>query len=830
MARSKLFRNNLSGLENQARELKVHLFNSIVRGSQINTSDIQSFQSFVNNLLQEWSAVASETMGTLRSIPKDITLDRRLYNIEYDYMRPFIHSQHDYASMLQFAQGMLSGIEEGKFKTNDSFEHFFDHTVILAFNNQATSLDELVDSVLSGETLRTSVSEVDGTDLQMFLKLRHGNDLFNSRDRVELYQALSATLSYVAYNPSFKSKVSESNKPQFISFINSLVEYIKYTIVAYMSRIMIISEYVLAFSVLVKNDVPEQFDESTTYVLNTMLRNVDSGAPSEVEFDNISTIAPKDPSSILQSPGNEIVFDETYLGKYIGRFSSAMTKLGVPMRLGPEPFDPSKSKIFASIKDNPLFGLTHHRQVRDEIPDTQSRFNDHSMRLFYTLKETLHNRYVGFNGTTTARNEIWEVFRNYKFGSTSGELKESLKEVFYLVKYAYDLLHMNMSIRSTLEHEHMTQSQPLGFRSIMSGASKFLHDLYREYMLIISMKAAWLERRISELNGDTLTSMFNIDSTFKNSDNRLNTDPHDFMEVIISNKSRTPIDDNEMNSMIVPKMEYHLMYDEYLRTLPLFEDNQYLSESLGDSLSELYKKIVAFIQKYWEKFKAFIQGQQFSSAKKWVEENKSKLSGLSFPEGPPMNILPYRDNISLPGGLSSLREGLKNFNPDNQNVREFIESLYPEGMAEWFSGDEKSAKTKYMNAVLFNVAEGTSEDVKQVPLNRSDIPNKMNVWIATTTAFDPSQLESINSEIKGAVDAINQKIKEKINSDVDDATKARFNEMTQGINRAITRLWLPVTVYIMRAMTDQYKYIKEAYGLAGKPEPAEQSSGTTDNL
>jgi hypothetical protein len=312
----------------------------------------------------------------------------------------------------------------------------------------------------------------------------------------------------------------------------------------------------------------------------------------------------------------------------------------------------------------------------------------------------------------------------------------------------------------------------------------------------------------------------------------------------------------------LPIFEAYEMYDDYLRAQPAFANDWYLKEitdneapseiplkdkvveKTSNAISSIINKLRAIIKSLWNRMEAFYKGKSFGNAKKWVTENEKALRNLQFPADAKIEILPYKDDISLPEGFSKLKEGLMAFKEDDvkdaKSIQNYLQTLYPSPeIAKWFADDPegKVSAQKYMNLILFD--EGSDKPKDPVVVTGPEIAKKMDDWINTIKGSDAilASFKKINDDIDNAVGSINSKIVNITNANkkaaeqnvknndpnkpqdqnaqvtptVDNA--ALLEDAGKRITSAISRLWAPISPMVIRAMTNEYTYIKTAYSL-----------------
>jgi len=166
-----------------------------------------------------------------------------------------------------------------------------------------------------------------------------------------------------------------------------------------------------------------------------------------------------------------------------------------------------------------------------------------------------------------------------------------------------------------------------------------------------------------------------------------------------------------------------------------------------------------------------------------------------------------------------------------------------------------------MNLILFD--EGTNKPKTPIVITGPDLTKKFHMWVNTMKETDTTQagFKKINDDINNAVGSIDTKIVSITNQNkaadakpvppdagsvdaskadqLDDPKNPKPNvdpkpvvskedlvkEASAKISVAISRLWAPLAPMIIRAMMNQYGYIKAAYGLVQATHQAHTPEG-----
>lgn len=836
----------------EVSKVKTEMFRTVVmgKGGDLDRSILKRFETYVNDFLRYWSEYANGLKSAIRAArindcEKDITV------IEYGYIKRFIYSSYDYASILQFVDGMLKGVKSGDMENPADIDDFKNHTIDMAFAHQDPNVAGLLDSVLSDQ-VRMVQGKANILDVKTFDTVRNYNELFPFRDRPELYRAITKTLEYITTN---NITLNGGNVRLLIAMVNNIGEYITYSLAAYASRIFIISKYAEPFincSHLGDNAVTESTDPRIPLMYTS-------------EDPNGATC------TVLHNTDELIVKDHQRLNELAKRLHEFLKLIGTEsmfkdLNLSQNDFHVDKkfmkdNKLIDKLKDNVLwdFFINHtyaryHNNRETDISETK-----------YKVHDIMYNNLNGILGTNSSKADFLLIIQNAEYGTSLRDYQNLAKD---LAAITVDLGARISRILDTNSWEmkdamHDNTFKP-GPRKMIMETMRMLQELYEEVMFALFQKALYIERKINQLRASDIKKTIDI-TTLNVPDLKSDLDDTNAMMLSVPHTTREAFTEN-VDLYALPVFEGYELYDEYLRSQPAFSNDWYLKEvaeepvdqsttmkdkfvdKAGDAISTIINKLRAIIKALWERVQSFYNSQSFGMAKNWVLKNEEVLRSMQFPADAKLEILPYKDNITLPQGFSNLQKNLSAFNEKSvesaDSVQKYLRNLYPnDQVAQWFADDPegKVAAQKYMNLILFD--EGSDQPKKPVVITGAEIAKKVDMWINTIKASDATlkEFKKINDDINNAVGSINSKIvnisnqnkavqQSTGNAKSTDASKAGntddLNKQQAGVDKtallsdasaritsAINRLWSPVSPIIIRATMNQYGYIKTAYSL-----------------
>ena len=866
-------KNSISELIDEASKVKAELFKRFIMKKEFESQNLKQFETYVNEFLRFWCDYANGLKYAMRAVEVD-NCEEGLNVIEYGYIKGYIYGSYDYASVLQFADGVIKGIKDGKFEKPSDIDDFRDHTAYMAFNRLDPTTAGLLTSVLSDE-LETVSRKAEILDLKMFEAVRNYNDLFGYRDRPELYRAITKMLQYITTTGDILPNSDDHTRMRlFISMINNIVEYITYSLTVYATRIYVTSKYAEPFI-------------GCNHTGDTAL--TESVSLTDISEDPNGAVC-----SVFHNTDELIVKDPKRYRELIDRIDEFLTLIGSGTIFKDENKNYREFNIDMKWKnDNELYNLLKVNPFYNFFTNAGwfdfSRDRETSMvEMNNTLKVLMYNGKPGAEVSITPRNEFLNIIRKVEYGSTLKDYQKLARDVSVIAIDIADKIRQAMNDKSwQLEDELTGGHWKPGTRKAVAECIKFLIDIYEETLFVFIQKAGYIERRVNQLRSSDVKKTIDITSlNIPGITSDISAD--DSMMLSIPTTSKMLVENVDMFAR--PIFESYEMYDDYLRSLPEFTNDAYLKEvsitpspstsmkdkfidKAGTAISTVINKLKSLLQALWQRVQAFWNSKSFALSKKWVIENEEMLNAMQFPADAKIEVLPYKDDINLPKGFENLQKNLMNFNEQSvaspDALQKYLATLYPSAeIAKWFADDTdgKTAAQQYMNLILFD--EGSNKPKDPIVITGADIGKKMLIWINTVKESDATQagFKKINDDIDNAVGSIKSKLVAMSNqskqnaasqqapdtsstnaadaSKVDDPTKNPKPQPQQAtpptnpanplddasvrISSAISRVWAPVAPMIIRAMMNQYGYIKAAYSLGQssaqghKPEGAAQ--------
>lgn len=850
------FQESISNLRAEASKLKTEIFKTTVMKKDLDQKVVNRFNGCVNDFLRYWSEYAEEFQKKM----KDCKAVPGLGTIEYNDVKEWVYGNYDYASILPFADGVVQGVTSGEFDDPDDVEDFFDHTVKKAFNDMAGSVASLVEKAVGYRPHPATQM-----DVKMFNAIASYNKLFDSRARTELYKAITKTVEYFTMDIGAKRFPDQKDVKMFVSMINNVVEYIMFSLVVYATRIYIIQIYSREFvfsSVRREHGMVAAVNESA----NHGDKKDDEAKPKKVDVPSVKDTVVSDhkfvPVQVFHT-ANENTFKDIDQGREIikvfndfitqicGNSFSTMNNisdLDTPWVIT----DILKDNIFIqNLKDNPLYSFIQGRAHSIYRGSSEANI----IELHQVLKEMLYNKAQGMEGTSSPKQELLHVIR----GTTIDDTLKGYQKLASDFTSASILIlsYARRSLNDIIEWKKYEKDSPqcnTTTDSLASECMRMLADFYREVAGAIYQRGMDLELHINDLHSAEIKNIigsFNFKVTSDLSSNNV-------MMSAVPDTTRLPIE--MMDGYDIPSFEAMEMYDEWARSLPGMENVWYYNEAVD--ISSLVNALIAKIRGWFKRVSDFINDKRFEAAAKWVTDHEKDLMSMDY-SGGKMEVLPYKVTVTIPDAIKGLVQDLANFDvstiKSQTDLDNFIKSLYGnDTIYGWFNAqgsDPKAGARMYRNYILFqDLNEVNDQDPKMVPLDGANIQKNMKYWIETVkdyknflagvkqisdglernvnnvkaklanirttqnNASEPPKESSSEKDKSGAIQAADQanNIQNQSSNQESENNKALYDRLMTELTLAMERLWGSCTGMFISYISNEYKYLQEAYSIGRK--------------
>lgn len=847
------FIDQIQRISSQSAVVKQEIFKSMMQKKYIDKQKIKIYLSFVSDFLKFWEDYSTDLQEKISRT----TGIEGVCTIKYQDIKDFIYANYDYASIIPYVDGLIKGIESSKFKEPEDVNDFFVHTVSKAYDELPDSIAGLLDHVTGESIFFDKNFRSDKYEAKMFETVKSYKKMFNTTSRTVLYKAITKAIEFIT-DEEAAVKLGSKTPRLYVSVVNNIIEYISYSMAVYAVRIYTISCYAYPYiDSEVRTATPVAMKEATEEKeLPTINNDLDSVSltimheADEAKYKNIENIKEliQLMNKFIASLGADSMLGTR--GLTYGRYYSKIDMVAEPNNFGEKLIH---NDLFIFL-DTGIDCYTSSPKEKDMIETNQ------------VIKSMLYNNKQGLGGTFTHKQELLHIIRGVSCDNTIKgyqKLAVSLAKLnFFITGRIEDgIKYVNRWKDENYPHKEMIS---IGTQNAVKETLKMYNELYGDVVAAVIQKAKEIEKgynAITVKQSDAISKSLDLDITAGG------------ITSVVPDTTRMPIDLINMYSL--PAFEEMQMYDDYLKSLPMFESDMYFSEALN--ISGVMNKIISFIANPFKKFSAFYKNEKVKKALDWVAKNKSKIEHTNLEAYIGKEMLPYPEikdkskSIDPTKGYKNLVANIGNYKPEDPNfdLDKYITSLYPsKTVQEWFN-DPKTGSIKYHNYIKFNQDENSASDQVQsgVKLTKENVVNAINGCISSIEGLEKvyASLDQTKRELDGKVNEIknkvvaatnkqggNEPVKDNVEQEKDnkDSNQNKPGENTQdtqqkseqsgndaankmqsstnsnpdsvlpAIETAIQRLWNPIGTILVDTITDQYKHIKAAYeaGNAGSSE------------
>ena len=833
--------NRIHAMVREGSKLKNEIFKSVIMMKDLDKKVIQLYLGYVNSFLKYWDEYSS----TLQEEMKTSNGVEGVRSIPYERVRDYVYAKNDYASVLEFVDGLIKLVENGKCESIEDIEDFMDHTLSKAFPSREAEVGGLLDNVL--DTGKDGFMIITDKSAASKYNTTKSYNIFDRRERSVLYKAIEKTIDFMTYDIDKHRYPLSKDMKVFVSIVNNVVEYINYSLAAYATRIYMVAKYAYPFIFAnVKND-------------NVIKARYESAINKDTDQSNTETTI-----SIFNTLDETISRDFTKFKDFEDTFDTFLKAIGVDnlynsnddrckyRRLEDKAM---QSNVFASkLIGNELYEFfikLRHYDYFDGV--YQSRAAEMNMM----LKSLIYNNVQAIQGTSTNKQSILYVIRDTV---PKQETLESYKET--IRDFAVFSVNLLYTIKDTVERLIGTRSEEKDYprynvstSNIISENLKIVGDFYRDIATALLFRARDFEMKINELRNAEIEKTFSSLQIKVLGGDKSDLSPNDNNMSSVPDTTRMPTELMDIYSS--PTFEYLQMLDEYtmyeygLENDPYYAVGYY-SEAL--SISQIFNTIISTLTAVKKKFDVFFNNQSFTRAYSWVKEHQNTLSQMQFNGA--MSVLPYAKDINIKH-IDTIISCINAFNEKDVETPEamnnFIKKLYTidnKSIQDLFDSekvDEKTAGVLYTNFVLFgkDPLDKSNTTVNPITLDTSDkIKEQLVNWIDNVANADATHkgLLDTSKRIEQATNSLKTKVvniqnnlgknstqqapalngsgsnekqdNNKVN--IGDDKQSSLDKLLLQISVATNKMWDGLYYPITKALKDQYQYIKEAYSLGRK--------------
>lgn len=782
-------RKDLNTIFKESFNFKADLLRSIITDNQYPKSKLINYLKAIDAFLKMYDDYKWIIMKDLQSIEAEEGVNV----VNYSKAKSYIYLRKDYSSVLNFADGVIRGINDLQFVDKDKLDNFREYVLAKAFPGRPLHIELLLDEINSFKNERSLSDDNDVTRFNIIKDF----ELFDKSDKYELYTAIERTLTFIV-DKIIKDKYSlikDSN--MYPECINAIIEYINYSLNIFAAHVYVISEYVYSY----KNN------------------NINESTYSEIMKDNINTMNRTD----------EIYTrDFSKYKEFNERLIKFLDKIGI--KLSDKELSFSKSlwydkeykidnKFYKELLDNELFKLLIKTQFEGNINSSIIEFNTDLRALYYSNKHAIE--YIN-----TPKDKLLYMIKN--IGDENNYSLSTLKNIIKdYVLFGLKLLNViKTRIEDFMRYERSNSMDPelsLSADIKNSETFKILGELYRDIAGAILYKGRDLEvkynklnnKRLSELSSNLMIDDYSSDHQMSMQVSQTLRNPDEFKDDFI----RQEFEQLQLESV-------YLMYEYGLEN-----DYYYTNFNEAFSLSDIMNKLYALLEAFKKKISIFFNNANFKKAVEWVNGHKQELTNMKF--NGTLRVLPYTKNIDisyLGEFINTINAFDKNILTDENKVKQYITKLYTiknKSFEVIFNNDAKKAKQMYHNFILFN--NTTDQPIAPIDLSNDNIKTHLINWIDNVGTSDNTHkiLLEQSEKLKTALNGLKSKVANlqsstpptQNNNQKEDSSIKQTESNTSLNNLLIQINTISINIFdgiydpITKSILDQYQYIKEAYSI-----------------
>ena len=846
---------NIRELVSRSSEFKSKIYKSLLMNTPVNSLTIREYMSFINGFISSWENYSEGVSNVIKDSKAVVGTQKVL---DYEYIKDYIFFNYDYASILQFADGVLEGVSKEKFTTPDDIKDFRDHTASKALHVDNAEVAAVLHNVISNGISMANWTNCDVTAVAKYNTVR-SYKIFNNKDSGILFKAIDKTIQFITSGNNIEKYVSRLNMKLFISVLNNILDYISLSLTVYACRVFIIDKYARSFylnSSVPVNESTEEKDDSHISIKN---------APSAEGSNNVETRSIIDVDDAICRDLSKITDFYDNLLNFLRSIGANVESKDLSFSSYYSTGDKNANLFCQKLISNPIhsyFKTHHYIDGGYENPREEFLANE----LNHSLRSFMYNNLQGIEGSSTPKNEILHVFRGTEPESNTIEGYRNLAIDLYTcsIDILRDIANTYHSISSWKARESREPRHNIATTNIYTECAKMLNELYRDLAMAVLQKARDIEMQVNRLrNAEVDKTMLNLKLDVPAAKKDDITDSN--MTPVVPDTTRMPIDLMDLYSL--PAFESYQMYDEYLKTIPELSNYTYLREDLD--ISGILNNIIASITGIMNNLLRFFQDKTVQAAFNYVKTHESELSAMTFNGESGMEVLPYQENIDILHARN-FSTNLNKFNADKdlvneESLKKFIITLYPdEETYNLFNGEKankKAAAIAYRNKILF----GKPDNIERLKLtSNEDIQKQLKNWIGTLKQGNDiyTSIKKITDDMKQVLTTFKTKLpaiaaksvqdmkKETTNPPKMDASTTSGQNSTSTTNtgtttttssesqepnndkaQLVTKLINQVqqaqinTIYplqsiLVQIIKDEYKYIQEAYSIGAKNQNA----------
>lgn len=770
----------------------------------------------IREFISNWDDYGINMQQKMQTIDPKVGFDA----IPYNDVKKFIYSNYDYKSISDFVDGLFKGIDNKELEDKDDIKSFFNYVTNLAFSGRGENPADLIQEVLENENMYIGLEPVNETEISYFNTIKKYN-IFDRTNKDTLTKECENILriipSYVKDSSNFKNIAA-----LFMNGLLSIMDFISYALVAFVTRVYIISRYINLYAEGSKVTTAEESEELMTESMDSMI------------------------TSSLDFPYEELDFHDHKNWKNVKQ----MLREIIDAQFGHE--KPPVDQTHDNIYDKLLNGTRLYKLIMssyDENIDAVEFSNvidkrPHELNeLVFNLKDAFVASHQALGGSLTTKQALLATIKKVTVDNeTAKNYKELLANlIFFSIRFMNNIVMKIDTVQYARESQYSLRGFNPSIINDFSTISKILDELYRDFGSAIYYKIKYIWKKINQLDG--LDANHFVDNMKLNIPGLPTSDlSKDDTEMMgIPDKARG-VSDLLIKMGAFNECENQLFHYEYLKSLP--ECDEYFAEAI--TWQTIFTQLKSIMDRMIKTSQRLLNSANFKLAIRWVNNNEAKLKEqcANFKGG--MNALPYKQNIDVDAVIQIINRGLTNFENKYNNIskKEDVDAIVaefnklPEASATIQNINNDQSKNRFKNSLLFT--NTGDQEVKEIPVQANNIRNHLDIWISTVKSAANVHQELINSI--NAISARQQKIVDMLNSKTTgsvatstnttqaapDMSAGTNNQQPQassttgnqtndnfkqqaitGVTSAVQQIMNDTYNYVTNAIFNQYNYIKE---------------------
>lgn len=819
-------------------QLKTSIFANVLTGTISNQSVITDYLLYINGYLKQWEDFAmdmKEKMSKANNV-------KNVSAIHYDVVKPYIYDSYDYDAMVSYAEALTIGIKDKKFKDKDDIDNFFAFTVSKAFGDHynADTVAGILDSILMQNNHYDM--EANDDDRRMFNSIRNKSDLFRSSDRTALYNNTKNIINFVTDKNMIAKLLEVGNTATFVAAVNTILDFIAYSITMYVARIFMINlfvyPYIYSSSTPVYESTDEDFkvknSEDVVCEVNVM-RDADDGECADI--NNL----------------------KAFIAVFTNACNSMMASC-IGIKIDPDCYiDQStlSKNIFAQkLFSNDLYAFINNKRF-DYI--NAGNFEASINELNDILKSLITNSY-NTNIHGTPKNEFMAIVKEIESKGDINSIRSLMSDLAVIAAHVCNTLYIkNLNMSQYAADALYQKKTSITATNKANDNQKMIVQLYHELALLFISKGRDIEVKYNKLNIDRIRTTVGLNLGNLKLNDHGTTNP---ITNVAPDSIKAPINISDLYAL--PSFENFQFYDEMVAADYGYTDDLYYSEAFN--FSNIINTIKSFIAGIIKKIQAWWNNEQRKKAMQWATKYGDQVIKMNF-SGKEMEVLPFKnngsaENIDLSVPFDNIINGCASLKNDTlkttESVTNWIKSMYPTPeIYNWFAENEREAAAKFHSYILFkDVAQASTKPEPTIKIKDNEINKRCSWWVSTCKQGQAifNGLNEQNKAILKGIDQLQKIITEltkntqqpgssngtdnnlssasnmekseekkdqnqsasKPAEDRKDESKTMLDNAQLASNelqKLFTRIYLPLTNICMEYIDEEYRYVRRAYSM-----------------